>query len=909
MRPVKLEMTAFGPYAGKVELPLSELGTSGLYLITGVTGAGKTSIFDAITFALYGQASGRVRTPKSLRSKYAEADRETEVKLVFEHRGKEYIIVRKPEQERPKKVGEGTTVSPAKAEFYAPDKAPLTKTGEVDAAVQELLGIDRDQFAQIAMISQGDFMKLLTAGTDERMRIFRKLFGTQIFERLQEGLMAEKSSAQKEFEKVRNTIAGYIRDVAPGEEDNENLTAVVRLVEERLDGDRKEETELETKIRKFDADIGVLQQQIGRAQEFETAKVSLKTIDAEIEEGRKAHWNAQQKLDDEEAKGPRRKEIAASVTRLQEQLPAYEELKQRREALAELAKNQETAETDRTKAREQHANDLKLAAQLEAEEETLKDAAVRVTEEETVIARLKEQQSRVQDLADAVTALEQLEKDCVVAQQEYREAKTAYETVSRAFAVQNRHFLDAQAGILAEGLQDGEACPVCGSLEHPLPAQKTEEAPTEAELDLLREQMEQASRMQQDKSAKAGELAGHLRTASETIARDAASSLGEGEGALAQRIAQRQSELKAQHAGAEEKLRNEQTNVKRQMELRGLIKETRERIDAAEKALAEKDKELAVLKEKTDAMKAEVRKQEAGLEYESTDKLQEAIRTLQGEEKTLESAHEAARKALEEAVRQESALKGQRKELETIVSRGSDIDLETCSGQLKLLQTDRETAAARQQELKTRIELNGRAVAKIEAEQERLKEVEERLAWISTLSDTANGTLKNKEKITLETFVQMAYFDRILQKANSRFRIMSDNQYEFKRRRESSNKRSKTGLELDVIDHYNSSERSADTLSGGESFMASLSLALGLSDEIQASSGGIQLDTLFVDEGFGSLDEDTLAQAMRALGKIAENDRLVGIISHVSELKEKINKQIVVQKQPAGGSTAHIVTD
>lgn len=200
-------------------------------------------------------------------------------------------------------------------------------------------------------------------------------------------------------------------------------------------------------------------------------------------------------------------------------------------------------------------------------------------------------------------------------------------------------------------------------------------------------------------------------------------------------------------------------------------------------------------------------------------------------------------------------------------------------------------------------------MTRISGDLDRLKETEARLKWVKTLSDTASGTLSGKAKIPLETYVQTAYFDRILNKANVRLRIMSENQYEFKRQRESTDKRSKTGLELDVIDHYNGSERSAATLSGGESFMASLSLALGLSVEIQSASGGIRLDTLFVDEGFGTLDEDTLAQAMSALGKIAENDRLIGIISHVAELKEKIGTQIVVTKNRTGGSSARIITE
>ena len=315
------------------------------------------------------------------------------------------------------------------------------------------------------------------------------------------------------------------------------------------------------------------------------------------------------------------------------------------------------------------------------------------------------------------------------------------------------------------------------------------------------------------------------------------------------------------------------------------------------------------MREKRSSLRTAVDDKASKLEHEDADKLEKAIAALKLAEKRIEEAYVKARSDRENAVTRLSGLTGRKKELEAIVERGSAIDLETSRQELAKIGEERRQFTARQQQLRTRIEINSSALTRISGDLDRLKETEARLKWVKTLSDTASGTLGGKAKIPLETYVQTAYFDRILNKANVRLRIMSENQYEFKRQRESTDKRSKTGLELDVIDHYNGSERSAATLSGGESFMASLSLALGLSDEIQSASGGIRLDTLFVDEGFGTLDEDTLAQAMSALGKIAENDRLIGIISHVAELKEKIGTQIVVTKNRTGGSSARIITE
>ncbi len=202
---------------------------------------------------------------------------------------------------------------------------------------------------------------------------------------------------------------------------------------------------------------------------------------------------------------------------------------------------------------------------------------------------------------------------------------------------------------------------------------------------------------------------------------------------------------------------------------------------------------------------------------------------------------------------------------------------------------------------------NKSALQKIKLKSGDLDDYEKRYQWVLPLSNTANGKVAGKEKIMLETYIQMTYFDRIISRANTRFMVMSGGQYELKRRKEAEDKKAQSGLDLDIIDHYNGTERSVKTLSGGESFKASLSLALGLSDEIQSIAGGIKLDTMFVDEGFGNLDDDSINQAMNALSGLAEGNRLVGIISHVSELKNRIDKQIVVAKEKSGGSKANII--
>lgn len=746
------------------------------------------------------------------------------------------------------------------------------------------------------------------------MVIFRKLFGTGIYRALQAELQSERSKAEQAYSEVAADIDAHISEALSEEAFDGEYSNAVKRIEEKLAGDRREDAQLDIKIQESDVLTGELQQNIGRAEEFENAKASLNTIDREIEESQKAAVAYGEKLEEEERQVPRKKKITADLSRLESQRPEYRELKKLRkeldDAMSEAAKEEETA----ARAEKDEAEYSGRVRHLEAERQKLKDAGRKAAEWENAIARLAEKKRRIDDLLEHIGEFQEIEQTCSKAREDYLSSKAAYEKTDGEYAAMNRAFLDAQAGILAEDLVDGYPCPVCGSTDHPSPADKAVDAPTEAELKKLRAVREEMATKQQTGSKLAGELAGRRDVSRKNILKEASGILGEvGERAGIQGLAE---DLSDQAAGAcgklqesAEQLRIERANLARLDELDGLIKTSREKAETAGKAFAEAKKEIAVLREKRSSLRTAVDDKASKLEHEDADKLEKAIAALKLAEKRIEEAYVKARSDREDAVTRLSGLTGRKKELEAIVERGSAIDLETSRQELAKIGEERRQFTARQQQLRTRIEINSSALTRISGDLDRLKETEARLKWVKTLSDTASGTLSGKAKIPLETYVQTAYFDRILNKANVRLRIMSENQYEFKRQRESTDKRSKTGLELDVIDHYNGSERSVATLSGGESFMASLSLALGLSDEIQSASGGIRLDTLFVDEGFGTLDEDTLAQAMSALGKIAENDRLIGIISHVAELKEKIGTQIVVTKNRTGGSSARIITE
>jgi DNA repair protein SbcC/Rad50 len=273
----------------------------------------------------------------------------------------------------------------------------------------------------------------------------------------------------------------------------------------------------------------------------------------------------------------------------------------------------------------------------------------------------------------------------------------------------------------------------------------------------------------------------------------------------------------------------------------------------------------------------------------------------------MKRAHDQAQSDLQKSKENISGYESSIKSLKSQLSSGCALDKDEELEKKTDIENKKGEDDAKSKAIHTRIETNTQALTNIRAKSDSLSELEKRYTWMKSLSNTANGNISGKEKIMLETYIQMTYFERIIDRANTRLMTMSGGQYELKRRREAENNRSQSGLDLDVIDHYNGTERSVKTLSGGESFKASLSLALGLSDEIQASAGGVKLDTMFVDEGFGSLDEESLDQAMRALSGLADGNRLVGIISHVGELKNRIDKQIIVTKDKSGGSRATIV--
>ena len=1469
MKPVKLTISAFGPYADETLIDFERLGGQGLYLITGDTGAGKTTIFDAITYALYGEASGDVRQPEMFRSKYAKAETRTYIEFIFDYRGKRYQVMRNPKYMRPKKRGTGFTEQEADASLIFPDsREPVTGQKEVTGAVTELIGLDQKQFSQIAMISQGDFQKLLLAGTKERGDIFRRIFDTGCFQKMQERLKKAEKDQKKEYDELWRSMNQYMDGISCSDDTiichqiNElkkekfegRLGDGIELLEKLCKEDKAALKELDKRMEAQDAQIQKEDQLIGNIHKVNDQKKALEEKKKQTEEQKPQYFKAKelyekareeagqcaglaQRIDEQQKnlalfdrleaekkeqekeektyqnKEEKKQEFQEEKTKLEEtlkkkqdnlkalsstgeekerlenenanmqqskenlleQLEGYlTEIKNQQNTEGEAAKNQKCLErlddviskcTDSVEAlkgqdallikgeglykelnesgenlkREEAAyteteeklsqeekrqnelsakekelkeeeekskagqerlktageeelkcgqklseadsrlkdfdrntkeldalkqevkkcralcEEIRLEAdrqqeylqQMKDEKERISGAEIRILKKREEMADCKSQSKALDELEAAVQKLEKQQKELASVQEKYQRAAAEKEQADSIYKDMDKRFLDAQAGILAKELKEGEMCPVCGSVHHPKPAGIPETAPSKSELDSQKNALEKIQKKTAEYSTKACHIKELIEAGGKEIHRQAEEFFGVWEsggnrqseafaedapGRQKEKINERKIQLDTKLLQIEADLKKARKEASRDKELDHLVKEKGDEQKKTEEILQEKKQELAAAEgrlseksgqweekildmefpqnlEKTDTARrayleqaleaarkshekaaedkklleqlrektarieqelqtlnlqtAESRQEISGLKgqmetlkkqiagyreqagkrlaaaeeflncnipqqseekkqseekqrsekqrsekqpsehgaekhqvyvQEITDCLMELQKFLESVKKKIdqriqleddlgkmerkreetraekhrlelrlegilsrkkgkaeelwksikgvpdceteftaqyalasdipEEALKAAARdtgnklqkklsALEEALKENYEKQGQKQKLEKEIPqreaalkrlekeiKDTDVALveirERCKARKdKLLEiksglkaehksevqeaikalteqktaleaalqtaekeyTDRKTsydkytaaietlekqlASAgeagnvsedevldrKQQLLREKKELsekrdqknssftrNHDILQKVRRRQEDILKAEEKYKWLRSLSDTADGTLKGKPKIELETYIQMAYFDRIIRRANLRLLTMSSGQYELKREevKDDTSKTGKVGLDLGVIDHYNGTERSVKTLSGGESFQASLSLALGLSDEIQSAAGGIQLDSMFVDEGFGSLDEEALGQAVSALTRLTDGNRLIGIISHVAELKERIGKKIIVTKEKTkngAGSRIRIDTD
>lgn len=921
MRPLKLVMSAFGPFAGEVIVDFTQLGSSGLYLVTGDTGAGKTTIFDAISYALYGAASGDFRDGKMLRSKYANLDRLTFVELTFEAKGKTYVVRRIPEQMRAKMRGEGEAVQKAEVTLiYEGEQQPVTKIAEVDAAMKELVGLDRKQFSQITMLAQGEFRKMLLSTTDEKQKIFRDIFSTEDYEVLQKNISERCANKKKEYEQRQSDILYDIlslecgedferkeeldtfqinRQLVQREEFKELMEELLYVDKETVDSYTKQLKEIEEVLQQLNARIGVATERQKSVQELQRLESELAAMRNSLVDKEAELKKADQELQEVDEWNTKAVLIEAKLNDYNQYASLNRDIQDKQNRVQEIQQQQKKR------------NDTLL--QLEQDEkrlngivDTYKEADVKILECEQSLQSAQERKAEVEVMLQDLEKREHTQKQLVQKQQECERKTQELEQQSKLHAANEKIFYNAQAGILAEKLIVGEPCPVCGSVEHPQPAVKVAAV-------LTKEQLEQEA-----------SLVETIRTECQGISNAVIQ--------LKEQLDQQSSQYneKAVRMFGEENIEQQQLDAER-TRLLNHIAEVTTVLKQWQDAKVEFDKaksDLPVLTERCKELNSEYQRVEQekvacetevrtlleqadtikkSLQFESVELAQKEMDRLRTHANSLVEAQKRATATLQELQQRMSTQEGQKQSVEKLLNSQPAENLNVLVEERNQVMQDKQQKEELRNAVAARHSRNNSLVQGIYKAWCSFDVFEQEYLELKVLSDTTNGDLTGKDKVKLETYIQMSYFERVLQKANVRLLGMTDGQYELIRSRQADNQRSQSGLDINVYDYYTSSERSVKSLSGGESFMASLALALGLADEIQSTVGGIHIDTLFVDEGFGTLDDETLKRAMKELNKLTEGNRLVGIISHVADLKNWIDKQIVVTKASRQGSSVNMI--
>lgn len=922
MRPLNLTMSAFGPYAGVQELDMTQLGAEGLYLVTGDTGAGKTTIFDAICYALYDEPSGTGRDARMMRSTYADVDTDTYVELTFEHIGKTYRVKRNPSYERRKKKGEGTTLQEAAVELYLPDDSVVANRTKANSYLQELMGVDREQFSQISMLAQGEFKELLVAESSDRQKIFSKLFHTSRYFVMQKRLQDETRKLQSERDDMKKSIEQYISGIVCGEDDPLGLSVqkakvgqmpideVLALIEKLIGMEKVRTASYEKQIGVLETRIGGLDTLIGKAQQTEKARVQLGKAHSELANVQNDRTTAEAELNRTKDALPETKELQRQAAVINNELPDYEKLDAKRRNIADGEQRLQRQNQQAEKGRTLVADKQKLIGKLKMEQVQLADAG------EKIVAFTASREK----MADAIDYLNGINRLLM----EYSRRKQAVDKAQKQYLLDNEMYTrkqdmyehmstlyrNAQAGILAKDLKEGQACPVCGATEHKILASLPKEAPTDAQLEDAKKDTDRARDRANASATDAKVKLASVTEIRTSIIEQAGRKFDAPEDidGLPEKVEKNIGYYNEKIADTDRQIEAERKRVSRRDELAAKLPQEEETLAGMQTKLADIEKNISALTAKLASDREQVTELAAGLRFNDRKEAEKHMNAILARAQKLQKSFESAEKRYNEVLQRIKALEGQIKALTDTLESSEKLELVKLEDDKAAVRNELGRIRLFMQDGNSRIRANETVMANISRKSDELSAKEKEYVSVKSLYDTASGNVSGKNKINLEAYIQMSYFDRIIQRANLRFLKMSDGQYELSRVTDSSDKRSQIGLDLCVVDHYNGSRRDVKSLSGGESFMASLSLALGLSDEVQASAGGIQIDTMFVDEGFGSLDtEKTLPQAYKALVSVTEGCKLVGIISHVTELKEKIDKQIVVEKDRTGRAKARLV--
>lgn len=883
MKPEKLILSAWGPYKDKVEVDFTRLEDRGLFLITGPTGAGKTTLFDAITYALYGNMSGEVREKNSVRSDFADADTATYVELWMQHDGKEYHIMRNPEYMRPKKKKSGKsdyTKEKENARLYLPDGSAVEGSSEVNRRMQEILVLDYRQFKQISMIAQGEFARLLTASPSEKTKIFREIFETSVYDGFAGILRSRSSDLYKQVMEYRHKM-------------DEDVHMLMENVVGQASGNPENEGE---------AEAGKSMPQ----QENHSYEKIIHWLEERILEDKELLGQVQKHYEACEKENAKLGEQINRAEQMNAKLAKLDELRAQKKELGEHKKDRKDAETQLQKARKAETlkedyinlkNGKAFIESMEQKQRAEVDSLQQLMEQEEAKKGYYEKKEDIQAGYTCVAAFKECQKlrkeaeslwnakrkDLRKLQQYYVEQEEMVAKKKHIYEQADSAYKRAVVGIAAKQVREGEPCPVCGSLEHPCIARWEEGVPDEAKLRKLQKDYEKEQSVLMELHGKAAACKGEV-TACETNLQE--------------------------HLRKEEQLKQQMDRLAQ--EVREIMESMNQK--AYEELLTRYHKLQAQIKEKKSRLEDEEE------ELNRQKKQQEERDTIFKEKYKAAgfgniAAYEAALCNAEEMTRLENKIREYDTKLQTIENLTTHLKEETKG--VKKVNVDEMKEALEEKKQEKQQVLNHlkdstyllkeeKKIVKSMKEKEKiLQELVREYGIVKDLDNMASGN--NPKRLVFEQYVLAGYFEEILRAANLRLAKMTSGRYELSRMEEISDGRTKDNLEIRVLDYYTGKYRSVKTLSGGESFKASLALALGMSDVIQGYSGGIRVDTLFIDEGFGALDSESLDQACQTLLSLVEKDRLIGIISHVPELSEKIEKQIIITKTNVGSQAKVVV--